>query len=670
MKINSKLIVGLIFFNLWANHFLLAQKKNNYVVDREVSLKGDSIEERKHPETAYKFHNLGKINYYRNEAELKEIRKFEESKNFEELLPALQNYILNFGAGNFNKDTDLLWKLAQLHEFRGNKEEAIFFYKIVLKHERIFSLEARVRKHYDTLNINNEDSWVPLKHYYELVEYRKAIDTLRPPVGVFINMGDNVNSRFDDYGPAMHVNGKYLIFTRRVPIEKSFDPKLSEDLYFTQNDDGFWNEAELMKKLNTPYNEGSACISRDGLTVYFAKCMAPDGMGDCDIYYTQLNPKDTSWSPPQNLGFHINSRSWDSQPALSHSEDTLYFASDRLGGFGLSDIYYCVKNKGGEWGTPINMGPIVNTSNNEVSPFMHPTYNVLYFSSNGHLLNFGEFDIYRTRCIDGVWIEPKNVGPLVNGKGNEYYFTIDSEAKNLYYSRAENDDNTNLDLYSFPLPMEAQPNAITSFKGTLSDSATGKSFDGIVSMIDLTNGIEIAPKNIHPDGSFEFDLIDNADYLLIIQGDDFFRIEQKMHIEGDTTIHIKTPSIKFKKLQFATLEFERDKANITPFMYSDLDKLFDFLIDNPDFKLIISGHTDKSGDPNVNRDLSQRRADAIKEYLAATKGDFIKKSRIKAIGYGSSKPIVKEELTDADHKLNRRVEFQVVRPGDEEYEGF
>jgi outer membrane protein OmpA-like peptidoglycan-associated protein len=286
-------------------------------------------------------------------------------------------------------------------------------------------------------------------------------------------------------------------------------------------------------------------------------------------------------------------------------------------------------------------------------------YDVLYFSSNTHLLNFGNYDLYKVTRSNGIWQEPKNIGPLVNGKGDEHFFTIDSESENLFYARSEIDNVKDLNIYSFPLPMEAQPLATTVFKGTLKDSITGESFKGIVSIIDLENGIEVAPKYLREDGSFEFDLIDKNKYLLVIQGEDFFRIEELINLDGDTEININTPSIKSFRIQFASIEFESNSAEIKDYMHEDLNKLVDFLLDNPTLKLKISGHTDSKGDPNKNIQLSQNRANAIKQYVEQRAN--IETNRVEAIGYGSSMPIVKEEKTDEDRKLNRRVEFEIIK---------
>jgi outer membrane protein OmpA-like peptidoglycan-associated protein len=245
---------------------------------------------------------------------------------------------------------------------------------------------------------------------------------------------------------------------------------------------------------------------------------------------------------------------------------------------------------------------------------------------------------------------------LVNTKGSEYYFTIDVDSKRLYYARSEPDDLDNLDLYSFALPMEAQPLATTVFKGTLADSA-GNVYKGIVSVIDLQDGIEVAPKALRPDGSFEFDLIKDKKYLLVVQGDDFFRIEKIFELDGDTNISLEAKPVN-KLITFASIEFEEGKANILPAMEQDLQHIIDFLIDHPTFNLRIAGHTDLQGDKKKNLALSQRRADSIKKFLI-TKGKLAEE-RIEAIGFGDTQPLV-EEKTEADRRINRRVEFEIKR---------
>ncbi|GJM28670.1 MAG: hypothetical protein DHS20C17_13050 [Cyclobacteriaceae bacterium] len=608
------------------------------------------------------FPNLNKVKYYYDKRKWNEIQKLESRKQWSELYTVLKPYVNNFGIENFYKDTFLLWRLAKLTELYGSQVDAISLYQLVLKHHRDDIDIEKVELYYDSLNKNNVDYYVPLDYYYELVEYRKAVDTLQPPRGVLLNMGNSVNSKQADYGPTLNLNNNLLILTskrnERVVAAKKTQ---NEDLFVSHGSDGNWSTAVALDAINTEFNEGSACINSDGNTLYFARCHAPGTMGSCDLFVAEIK-EDSTWGNVRNLGVNVNSISWDSHPTLSHTEDTLYFASDRIGGFGLSDIYFTYKDKNGAWTPAQNVGPLVNTRGNEVSPFYHPRHQVLYFTSNGHLLNFGSFDIYKSAWLNGRWQEPQNVGPLVNGSGDEFYFTIDSQSRNLYYASSKARDIENLDLFSFPLPMGAQPEATTSFSGVLLDSLTGLPMSGIVSIIDLDNGIEVAPKFLRPNGTFQFELINNNNYLLIIQGDDYFRIEEIFYLEGDTEIH-RTAQPLTSKLKFESIEFENGKAEILPNMYGDLDKIIDFMLDNPEFKVNIAGHTDSDGSAQFNLVLSQQRAAAIRDYVVNFGN--IAEDRISAVGYGNTKPIV-DEVTNEDKKLNRRVEFEIFRDGSDD----
>jgi outer membrane protein OmpA-like peptidoglycan-associated protein/Tol biopolymer transport system component len=610
----------------------------------------------------FEFPNLNKKPYFNDSKTLKKIQKLERQKKLAKVMPLLEDYIMNFGVQNFYKDTKMLWRMAQLYETQGEKEKAKAMYKLVLKHHRNNVLGDTVMHYYRAMERDDREVYIPLDFYYRLVEFRRNIDTLRPPTGVLLSMGPEVNGKFPDYGPTVAHNEDTLIFTSRRTKRKDavmqLNPTANEDLYLSQGIEGYWDEAVPMKDINTQYNEGSAILSKDGKTLFFVRCNAPGSYGDCDLYMAKLTAAGT-WSDIKNLGAGINSVAWDSQPALSFTEDTLYFSSNRNGGFGLSDLYYTTRLNNGAWSRAYNLGPVINTKNNEVSPFMHPSYHVLYFSSNGQLMNFGDFDIYKTYTKNGQWIEPLNVGPLVNGKGSEYYFSIDKQSKNLYYARSEESDLKNLDLYSFPLPMEAQPLATSMFSGSLKDSA-GNAMKGIVSVIDLDNGIEVFPKNIRDDGTFDFNLIKDNNYLLIIQGEEFFRIERMFFMKGDTTINTTANSFKKQKIRFTKIEFEDNSSEILGAMHSDLNNVMNFLVDHPEFRLRISGHTDKHGNPAANMKLSQDRADAIRTYL--TKSGFVDDSRVEAIGYGDTKPIVPEEKTEQDRQVNRRVEFELLYP--------
>jgi outer membrane protein OmpA-like peptidoglycan-associated protein len=623
-----------------------------------IPLRADSLLKRQ-ALNVVSFNNINKVADYFDRSKIKEIMDLQASESWEALYEKMKDYVSEFGIQNFYKDTKMIWRLAKLTEIYGDREEARSLYRLVLRHHHRGINIREVELYYDSLNKQLVEQYVPLDYYYELAEHRKLIDTLRPPRGVLLNMGEAVNSPVADYGPALNIHNDILIFTsKRNVTEGSYDAKANEDVFVSRYAGSFgWEKAEALKEINTRYNEGSATLSRDGRTLIFSRCDTPEGMGDCDLFISTLKA-DSTWSEAVNLGVNVNSVAWDSHPSLSHAGDTLYFASDRIGGFGLSDIYFTCKDKNGDWIPARNMGPVINTRSNDVSPFFHPYYQVLYFSSNGQLYNFGEFDIYKSYKLGEQWTEPYNIGPLVNGRGSEFYFTIDSDSELLFYARSTTRDLNRLDLYSFPLPMEAQPLATIPVTGTLRDSLTGKPFSGIVSIIDLDKGVEVAPKFLEEDGSFKFDLINNRNYLLVIQGDDFFRIEEVFYLDGPLEINKVTEPIA-SRVKFESIEFDIGKSDLKQEMYSDLNKVVNFLYDNPSFKLKISGHTDSFGSDQVNMQLSVNRAKSIYDYIVTRAG--VNANRVEYAGYGNTQPIVPNEKSEEDKRLNRRVEFEIYR---------
>lgn len=650
-------VIPFIFIVLISLNDLSAQKDS--LVRSTKRFKLDSASTSEIRLNIYDFKNINKVPYYYDKSELEHIKKLEKEASWEKMYYTMQDYVGKFGIQNFYRDTRMIWRLAKLTELYGDFEEARDLYRLVLRHHHLGIDIKEIEIYYDSLNTQEAELYVPLDYYYELVEYRKLIDTLRPPRGVLLNMGKEINSSSADYAPSLNVQNNTLIFTsQRNSLDLTIRRTFNEDLFFSLKDEyGNWSPSKAFDEINSRYKEGSAILSRNGKTLFFSRCDCLDCYGDCDLFSAKLQA-DSTWGDIQNLGTNVNSLSWDSHPALSHSEDTLYFASDRLGGFGLSDIYFTYKMKNGNWAPSKNLGPIINTRNNDVSPFYHPVYDVLYFGSNGQLYNFGEYDIYKSNKTKEFWSEPYNIGPLVNGKGSEYYFTIDSKSELLFYARSISRDLNKQDIYSFPLPMEAQPLATTRVSGSLTDSLTGRPFKGIVSIIDLDEGVEVAPRYLKPDGSFEFNLIDKRNYLLVIQGDDFFRIEDAFFLNGEIDLKKVTEPLA-SRVKFESIEFDLGQSKIKQEMYADLNKIVNFLYDNPSFKIKISGHTDSFGSADLNLKLSKERAKSIRDYLVDFGG--LESSRVDWEGYGSSQPIVKE-ITEEDKALNRRVEFEIYRP--------
>ena len=605
----------------------------------------------------FDFPELESRPYYRDDRKLSRISDHYQREEFEQAYRLLRAYVNKFAISNFRLDTELLIDLARLSDRFGPDGEALMLWKIIKKHQPSIVDSIMVARAYDSLERDKVRYYVPVSGYASVAALRREIDTMKVAPGTLLNMGDLVNSRFADYAPTMGNVDNLLLFTSKRNLHSTdFNAPADEDLFISRRVDGSWEKAVELRSINTSNNEGSACLSRDGKLLVFSRCNAPGGVGNCDLYTAKLN-KDSVWTEIKNLGPDINSIGWDSHPSLTRSGDTLFFASNRKGGFGLSDIYFTVRDKSGSWLPARNAGPVINTRHSEVSPFIHHQSNILYFSSNGFPVTFGDFDIYRASWNGQHWEEPKNLGPLVNGSGSEYYFTMDALSKEIFFSRSEQ-TGSNTDLFSFPMPMEAQPLAVTRVSGTVTDS-TGVPAYGIVSIVDLDAGVEIAPKYLREDGTFDFDLINNRHYLLVVEGDNFFRLEEEFLLQGGLQLDKKVQPFE-SRIAFSSVEFEPNRAEILPSMETDLEKLGTFLTDHPELRLEISGHTDSAGNADANLKLSRDRAEAIRNHLLDRFS--IEPDRIKATGFGSTRPVVQPEVTERDRQVNRRVEFSLTRP--------
>lgn len=328
----------------------------------------------------------------------------------------------------------------------------------------------------------------------------------------------------------------------------------------------------------------------------------------------------------------------------------------------MSDLYMTQRYEDGTWSPATNLGPTINTVQDEVTPFFHQVNSTLYFSSTGHLKNLGGYDIYKSRWLGNHWESPKNVGPLVNSTGNEYYFSIDGKGTRLFYASAKKDQNKaqykqDFDLYSFPMPMEARPDAIVTLKGYLIDSVSGNPIVGLVLVIDRDQNIEVAPKHINKYGYFEFDLINSHKYDIYIQGENFLTVKEEVTLEEDTTFTVFANSFETgKPLVFENLEFGDDSYSLTSNIEPKLNYIVAFLKKYPMFRIEVIGHTDSDGEAKYNLDLSRKRAGIISKYIQRMGG--LEERRLSAKGFGETRPLVPND-TEEHKRMNRRVEFEI-----------
>ena len=612
------------------------------------------------------FPNIDQPGTYLDRTLLREMQDLEARGDRDALDRLLTAYVRNFAVRNFSQDVSLslVWKLAQLSEFRRDTAKAIYYYSIALRNQGKSSEEAsKIRVSYDTLRSPWFTPYVDLDYYYDLVSARRKVDTLVPPRGVLLNMGDHINSPAPDYAPYMHPSNSVLIFTSRRDDFGGITPGFSqaEDLYFTQKSvfgEGWENAQRFGDIINSPFNEGSACLNRNATELYFTRCNAPGSLGVCDIYMASY--VGGKWENVRNLGPNVNSADWESHPHISPDDKWLYFSSNRSGGFGRTDLYRCPRNSDGSWGPAVNLGPMINTIDEEVTPFLHPINQTLYFSSRGHLNNNGGFDIYKTRWKLNHWTEPANLGPLVNSRGDEYYFSIDGKGERLFYAAARREDKDNLDVYSFPMPMNARPDAVVKLQGYLIDSVSGQPVTGIITAVDQSEGTEVAPIYTSRTGYFEFELVGNRKYVLVVLGNNAVTIRENVPLTVDTLVNIFSRNLPTgRPIVFETLEFQKNSAEIERQTIPRIKLLGDFLKKYPEVRVTIRGHTDADGDADFNLQLSQERAENIRRLLLRSSAQA--DTFVRAEGYGESRPVFPND--SPEHKaVNRRVEFELTIP--------
>ncbi len=278
-----------------------------------------------------------------------------------------------------------------------------------------------------------------------------------------INLGPNINTEDDEYLPALTADYRMLVFTRRFP-RKSTTVRgypMEEDFYYSDYDtmELNWGPAHRMPEpLNSNGNEGAQTISHDGRVVIFTACNRHNEPTGCDIYMSVRHGG--RWGQPRNLGAPLNSVYWESFPSLSIDGYTLYFASNRPGGYGGTDIWCCTLEEG-RWSEPKNLGPSVNTKGNETAPYIHFDDKTLYFASDGHL-GMGGMDLYRAKRVgDTAWGDIKNLGYPINTSGEENNLIVAPDGRTAIFSSDRYGGYGKQDLYSFVMPAPVRPERIT-----------------------------------------------------------------------------------------------------------------------------------------------------------------------------------------------------------------
>ncbi len=510
-----------------------------------------------------------------------------------------------------------------------------------------------------------------------------AIEQLENPVPFDPrSLGNKINSEYDEYWPSISADGETLVFTRLIPREdldeferrlkqmnksrrkfmESFMSKHQEDFFIARRKDSLWSKARnLGDPINTKYNEGAQSLSADGKTMYFSACNKKGGQGGCDIYYAKY--RETGWSDPVNLGAPVNTKQWESQPSISPDGQTLYFTSNRNGGKGKKDLWRSQKQPDGSWSEPVNLGDSINTSDDEVAPFIHMDNETLYFASDGWP-GMGNLDLFKTKKKgENSWEEPKNLGYPINTHKNEFGLIVNSQGSDALYS-SNRKEGQGKDIFRFQLYPKIRPVPSSYMKGRVYDANTEEPLRAKFELISLDSGkVVMESYSDRQSGEFLVCIPSNNNYVLNVSKKGYLFYSDNFTLKGvhevDEPFRKDVPLNPVKegeRIVLRNIFYETDSFRLEPESRVELNKLHQFLVDNSRLKIEISGHTDNVGSLQYNMELSRKRARSVYNYLI-DKG--IDPERLSYEGYGESDPIATNE-TEEGRAKNRRTEIKIL----------
>ncbi|MFK7832429.1 MAG: OmpA family protein [Winogradskyella sp.] len=479
------------------------------------------------------------------------------------------------------------------------------------------------------------------------------------------------NSEQSDFGGAMH-EGKLYITSGRNDNRKNYgwnDQPFLDIYTLVQNSDSTYQEATLAnKKINTKFHEGLVSFTPDGKTMYFSresyfeKDYQKDSLSTArfsQIYLFKATKLGDDWDMVESLD--VNSENYSvKNPSVSSDGKTLYFSSNKPGGYGDFDIYKAPINTDGTLGEAENLGQKVNTEGQEMFPFISST-NTLYFASNGHL-GLGGLDVFYTRDIDGTLAPIRNVGIPVNSSADDFAFSIDEEAGTGFISSNREGGKGSDDIYNFK---KLQPLCDVLISATVLDDKTRQPISGAsVSLYD-DEGNKVLSKMTNDEGIAEFivECDEDSELEVLMDGFNSKKIQVKGSNEEENNVQISLEPIEVLitpiKIDLAPIFFEFDESNITAQAAFELDKLVQIMQKYPELVINATSHTDERGPESYNAGLSERRAKTTVQYVIS---QGIDESRISGMGKGESEPKIdcSNGCTKEQHAENRRSEFLIV----------
>jgi outer membrane protein OmpA-like peptidoglycan-associated protein/tetratricopeptide (TPR) repeat protein len=575
---------------------------------------------------------------------------------------------------NIAPDIHLL--LGRAYQYNYQFDKAIKEYQIYL--------EALTEKEKKKLDFDIERWMQECRNGIELMK-----DTLRVEI---TNIGNNVNSKKDDYNSVISKNEKRMYFTSRRPFyarpdRNYFDNKFNEDIYVSYYEDGNWGLAQnLGRTVNSKYNDAVLTISSDAQKLFLYRGVKRKG----DFYVSEA--KKDKWTSPKRFSGKFNSPS-SRETTLNFNEDgskAVFVSSDKKESIGGTDIFFIRKGTNDKWGEPVNLGVTVNTAYDEEGVYIDSVGNTLYFSSTGHN-SMGGYDIFKTTMDEkGNWSEPVNLGFPINSPYNDLFYIPTGDTAVSYFSSVRQDGYGYMDIYKItylpppePEIIEEEPEPLVDtvfivvtdtvkieepepefiVRGSVLNSKDSSPVVAKLEVIDMDiNQVVATTISDRNDGYYSVKLKEKKDYGIEITAQGYLVYLDILEVEEDSESNeffrnfLLKPIEVGEKIILKNIFFEFGKAVLTSDSYIELGSVLKLMSTNPGLRIEISGHSDNVGSYAFNQKLSEQRAKAVVDYLV---GLGIEPARLEYAGYASSQPVANND-TEEGRAQNRRVEFKIL----------
>ncbi len=568
----------------------------------------------------------------------------QKHKALEFLQVAIQNISSTYQEGSFREDKapiNAFFYLGEAHRICGNLDKAIETYQIF-------------REMLDTKDVYNLDF---VDHQINACNRAKIM--MQNPLSIKKQKISLFDSEKYIFSPVVSGNRQTLAFTVH---EKFYD-----GIFISQKDSkGNWGTPiNITLELGVEGEVFTTSLSHDGLQLFLFK----NDKGIGNIYSSIfINDK---WQPAQKLSRRISTRNWETSASISPDGNTLFFSSNRRGSIGGLDIFYSNRLPNGDWSEPINIGDVINTPYNEEAPFLSNDGNTLYFISQGHN-SIGGYDIfYSERIGENEWSTPINLGYPINTPDDDLYYFPLNPREGLIAS-VEKDNPSSRNLYHVTIAPTFETDSIEIFGNiTLANryEVEGRLFT--ISLIDEKNQKILL--TTHPEditGAYRV-VAKAGSYNLKVKGEGyteesvplFISSSQSQPIHGLEIVLTPETVTAGEYVVIRSILFDFDRSELTREATFELEKVLTIMEKYPTLTIEITGHTDSKGSASYNYKLSQKRAQAVIDYLTS-KGISDKRMVARAASaFENVAANFNPDGTDnpAGRRLNRRASITIIQ---------